>query len=368
MAPVTARSTERIPALDGVRGLSILSVVIGHTEGLFPAVAHWPARWLYGVNWPGVDSFFVLSGFLITGLLLDARGTGDRPPRGYFSSFYARRVLRIFPVYYLYLAWLMLVRHLPMPAGDWGYYWTYTTNILFLRGGGEAVETGPLWSLAVEEQFYILWPLVIAITPRRYFRAVCWTLIATGGILAFTLTLGGHIPAEYMFIRMDELSLGGLVASYVRDETTAAPSPRTLAWVFALFVLCLIAAHKSASHQLWYLAESRAAAVVTAITIALVVGDRAHPLSRALSARPLRSWGTYSYAIYIMHMSVAVPVMRVIRARLPASATQPLAAIVATLCVCWVAGWLSYHIIERPMLSLKRFVPMPTMIAARMSA
>ncbi len=172
-----------IPALDGLRGIAIILVMLHHftnyrpTSGIDGLIGSVVFFW-----WTGVDLFFVLSGFLITGILLDTRGS-----ERYFTTFYARRILRIFPLYYLvlFLAFVVLPKfpavH-PVLAGQadlppqWPY-WLYLTNFSIAdRGWGHGwVDVG--WSLAIEEQFYLVWPLVIWLCPPRLVALLCAVII-----------------------------------------------------------------------------------------------------------------------------------------------------------------------------------------------
>jgi len=146
-------------------------------------------------GWIGVDLFFVISGFLITGILLEARGG-----RRYFRNFYARRVLRILPLYYGYLALLLLLSGSAigkaLGAGYFAdhqvWFWTHTTNWLLLRtpgpGGAGAAGFGALWSLALEEQFYLVWPTVVAVASTEALRRICLGVIV-GSLI---LRIAGH--------------------------------------------------------------------------------------------------------------------------------------------------------------------------------
>src|SRR5439155_15871055 len=179
------RSLERghILALDGLRGIAILLVVFSHFVSnlrlTVNRIAYVPIA-LAHAGWAGVDLFFVLSGFLITGILVDARGSPY-----YFKAFYARRALRILPAYYGFLLVIFVVLPLlNIGAGNnymlarqhQGWYWLHLTNVMMAIG--EIAGHGPypstlFWSLAVEEQFYFIWPAVVAFCATSTLRKVC---------------------------------------------------------------------------------------------------------------------------------------------------------------------------------------------------
>lgn len=158
-------------ALDGVRGVAITLVLFFHSLK-------------FSCGWIGVQIFFVLSGFLITSILLQ---DSDLPLGFYLKRFYWRRTLRIFPLYYGYLLVLAIVYAIakaPWEFGrDWPYLLTYTLNFRrILPDFGTNMYYGRFWSLAVEEQFYLIWPLLIYLLPRKYFSALVATILITGPI------------------------------------------------------------------------------------------------------------------------------------------------------------------------------------------
>jgi peptidoglycan/LPS O-acetylase OafA/YrhL len=225
------RAFGHVPELDGVRGVAIAMVFAFHYVG-FQGQGTLMA-YLSGVTrsmWCGVDLFFVLSGFLITGILLDARGR----PR-YFTTFYGRRTLRIFPLYFglLAFAFLALPRLVPMTSpGDrrllahQAWLWTYATNFKTMVTGhsvfvGDHVWLHHLWSLAVEEHFYVIWPFLVGLAPLSGVRRVCWACLAICPLIRVGL-MGTSLPpiAAYCatFCRLDSLTIGGLLALFVRGQ------------------------------------------------------------------------------------------------------------------------------------------------------
>jgi peptidoglycan/LPS O-acetylase OafA/YrhL len=186
-APVRTLDGQRlsgkyVPALDGIRGLAILAVLVTHSVPRLPAtgLGYW-CNQLIELGTFGVDLFFVLSGFLITGILLDSK---DAP--NYFRNFYARRFLRLFPVYYLYLIFIALLlpaihraihTHMPDFGGNWWWFLLYSCNLKPDHAANDAY-LGHFWSLAVEEQFYLVWPAVVLLLSRRRLTYFCICAIA----------------------------------------------------------------------------------------------------------------------------------------------------------------------------------------------
>jgi peptidoglycan/LPS O-acetylase OafA/YrhL len=331
---LSAARDRHIPGLDGLRGLAILAVIVFHTMGASSQIA--------SVGWMGVDLFFVLSGFLITGILIDAR-TED----AYFRTFYARRVLRIVPVYVAFLAVCLWTRQLAPSVQGW--YWSYLVNVwLAVRGWA----SGPthLWSLAVEEQFYLVWPLVVWLLPPRALPRVAIGCVVVAELCRIALALAGADPrVSYLLLptRMDALAVGAFLACAVRDKAILESVLRCR-WWGAGVALCTLATARVLAHSfdfqrveiqlLGYLA-------IAALSGSLVLAVSQQPM---LFANPvLRFFGRYSYGIYVWHWLV-MAILPPLHGRW---------AFVVVLGVTSAVALASWYLIEQPFLRLKRFVP-----------
>lgn len=219
-----------IPALDGIRGIAILLVLLNHSAGfsLVPFEG-WESLFTNVVSSTGlgVQLFFVLSGFLITGLLLDAKGS----PR-YFSSFYGRRALRILPLYYGTIILFALYLHFRGSGYEVIFHerlpWllTFTQNVLItVRQEWSFVfgrySLGHFWSLAVEEQFYLIWPVVVLWCSARTLERICFFLIPVALVMRIGFVWGeDNILGAFVFLpcAMDSLAMGAVVAVLVREK------------------------------------------------------------------------------------------------------------------------------------------------------
>jgi peptidoglycan/LPS O-acetylase OafA/YrhL len=317
------RSESHLPTLDGVRGLAILVVMLGHFT-----IAYRPAnqgellfKRLLETGWVGVDLFFVLSGFLITGILLEAKG-GDH----YFRNFYARRTLRIFPLYYAFLFAFFIVApllHRPDPAGAFAaaqpsqwWFWTYLSNYQILFP--DWVRPYPLthfWTLAVEEQFYLVWPAVVLLTSRKGLIRVCIAAVFIALIVRIGIHLYG-IPATAAYritpARIDTLAIGGLLAVLARDQRAWGKiSHAPLAICVCLLLLSAIAIPARAVEQSSFAMQTVGyplIAIGAALLIALALDPdrRRSPVNRFFATRTMRTLGKYSYAIYVLHFPLTI--------------------------------------------------------------
>ena len=338
---------DRIPSLDGLRALSILMVFIAHLAGTqqFPLSAH-TGNFL-GLGELGVHVFFVISGFLITGLLLDELKVDGGINLG---RFYFRRTLRIFPPYYVYLGvvfvmgtigWFQLAPH------DLAHGLTYTSNYY----PGRSWFLGHTWSLSVEEQFYLLWPALLVLAgPRRAIVVAAWTvlLVPIVRLGSWELMRWASDGVGHRFETVaDAIAVGCVLAGIRPWLHRSALYLRALAspW-FAAVPVIVFAANLSHDHPVVYFV---AGLFVTNIGIAACL-DRCvtfseGPVGTLLNARLMVFVGSISYSLYLWQQ------LFLNRASAAATSTFPLNV---SLAIC--AALASYYIVERPSLRLRRLL------------
>ena len=368
-APHFDATRDRLPTLDGIRGLAIIAVFLSHAS--FDSTTSWLGRW-FTWGWMGVDLFFVLSGFLITGILLDAIG---QSPRIYYGNFYARRFLRLAPALCLFLVTLFYL--LPalglLTAGETrdvganrGWYWSYLDNVLVaVRQSFEATPAGtaPLWSLSVEEQFYLVWPFLVARarTPRRVRTLSIATILVSMALRALGWQLGRGGIATYVltFTRADSLAWGALLAALLRmprGEERVKQLRVPLLLIGA--ALLTIVANIDPEWPWWQGLPMQAIGFPgLAMGFTGLVAYAITRPSRWLAWKPLRVMGFYSYALYLWHSTVLVILER--QTQVHGLLFVPFGAI-----VCAVPVVLSWIAVERPALRLKPRFPMRAPIAS----
>ncbi len=367
-------SSERKLPLDGIRGLAVLVVIIhnsawiaGESEQILLKLVSAIAA----TGWIGVQVFFVLSGYLITGILLDTKGQPQ-----YFHSFYVRRILRIFPLYYAMIALTIVVAPRLAWSPEWAdairqshrwAYWVYVQNWVTTSPGINALSH--TWSLAVEEQFYLVWPLVVWYVGRGGLTNICLIAMLGTPVIRLALRLSGmdqNIAYGLTVARWDALAAGALVALLMRDETGRRLLMR---WQGPLFVLAgtglavLVAVERgfhSFELSVQVIGQSLIA-ILSAVLIAFVVEDGPGAPSRLqtfLSMRTIRTLGKYSYAMYLFHQPIQqllTPLLgdQVRGTDSPWRLARLTLYLLLVLLLTFLAALASWRVIEKPCLDLK---------------
>jgi len=363
-APIDFKT--RFPALDGVRALAVLMVFADHYGG-----GSHGGRILNLINdarqhgWVGVDLFFVLSGFLITGILFDTRLDSH-----YFKRFFARRSLRIFPVFYLVAIVLLLLT----PVFKYQWHWQHLTFLVYLgnffgnydfsfyevlSGNHKAGQAtlGHIWSLCVEEQFYLLWPLVVWLVRDRV--RLLWTaaglsLLALVLRLAMIASFSGEISGRWIIrtlpFRMDALLIGAMLALLLRGPA-ADRWQRSAKWVFLTAMVGVLAIFTLSPLYIspWLLSIGL---TLTALASAGLIGSTLRPGSPAFQLfywKPLRILGKYSYGFYIYHLLFRwgwIQFLIFCGDRLHSIALAGIVALTCNLIVTFLVAKFSYDWIE----------------------
>jgi peptidoglycan/LPS O-acetylase OafA/YrhL len=342
----------RIAELDALRGLAVAMVCGCHV---------WPDSRVFLWGWSGVDLFFVLSGYLITDIIL----RNGREP-GFLRAFYARRTLRIWPIYYLNLFAVALVAPVLSRSRGWvetgfGYYLTYTQNIFADRIPGESLYVkwyGPTWSLALEEQFYLLWPALVLLITRRGgglpFVAMVWVAVACG-------IRERGAPLMTLLDRGDGLALGGLLAWLLADRErfrAALGKYRVgfgLVAIAALLLLLTLLVNRGRNVVAYPPEPSSLVLLYFDLiyfgAIGLCVTSAGHPALGWLRVRQLVGLGVISYGVYLYHL----PVFRLVEefAR-RYGLRESLGLDLAKLALSVAAAAVSWVLIEQPILGLKK--------------
>lgn len=369
-------TTTRIASIDGLRGLAILLVILHHSfdsvygygralDGIFAGLS---------LGWVGVDLFFAISGFLITGILIETKRSSQ-----YFLNFYARRFLRIFPLYYLF-CFLSLYLLSCLPCADpltfelikkqQTWLWLYGANILISLEHSwvlatNCLELNHLWSLAVEEHFYLIWPLVVWLCSLRQLKVICLAVVSVVLAARSAYLLGTHdFISAYILtpFRIDALLIGASVAllrSEMSPEKFRALGHIALPSMFVLIV---------ASFRFfdWRLSGTFAPSVgltllplfFSALLIYVVCSSDVSFFTRAFSSPILSFFGKYSYGLYIYHFPVLKMLGSIGIASYFISATHSrLGGIMVSNFIAFITAilvaMLSWHAWEKHFLKLK---------------
>ncbi len=339
---------KHLPQLDGLRGLAVLIVVSGHlavfgigfgvkTLGPLPPI--------------GVDLFFVLSGFLITNILIDARAG-----KNYYLNFYARRALRIWPLYAIVLViiFALLNHHVRILSFDetkirWPFFALFLQNVVYRRAallGPTAL--GLTWSLAVEEQFYLIWPVLVRKLSTKH---LTMTLMMIVGMAPLARVLAIHIgvdPYINPLCRFDGMAIGSLAVLWMRarrhDEASIRRVAGRLLVISATAEIIVVMAGLERYVSKTFVSLGFCAVLLAALSSPWVI--------RVFSQAWLRHVGKVSYGIYLFHMLIGAALFTAF----PGSSWSVRTARVLGVILGSVGvATLSFQLVESPVLRLKRF-------------
>jgi peptidoglycan/LPS O-acetylase OafA/YrhL len=338
---------KKIPQLDAIRGLAVLLVLLHNTD-IYPSLH---LQWISANGWMGVDLFFVLSGFLITGILLDSKRSD-----GYFRNFYARRCLRIWPLYYSALLFMFVIVPFLRPSeahtvfearsSPWWSYPFFLQNFLVPIPSSATGLLGVTWSLAVEEQFYLVWPMVVRFCSKAQLRNLAIAVICLSPVLRFYLSQHQVDIYSNTFCRLDGLMAGVLLALALRSESFVPSKLVAGAWI-AFLVAVPLAVVIDMFHARWIVFSFVALASVSLVYLALFSSQKW--LQWILTNRFLVYTGTISYGIYLLQK---IPLDVVKAFHLDKHAYLALSI---TTAVTFALATLSWNLLEKPFLKLKRF-------------
>jgi peptidoglycan/LPS O-acetylase OafA/YrhL len=308
----------------------------------------------------GVDLFFVLSGFLITGILVDTKQS-----EGYFKNFYARRCLRIWPLYYSVLFFMFVVVPLLRPSvgsivvarsSPWWAYPFFLQNFLVYHSASAAGPLGVTWSVAIEEQFYLVWPVIVRCCSYAQLRYISIATVCLSPLLRLYLSLHHVDLYSNLFCRLDGLMAGGFLALVVRSDAFLPSTFLRAAWL-SLFIAAPVAFMAEAFEARWITFSLSAVASAAFLYLSLFATQKW--VRMALTNRWLVYTGTISYGLYLLH-------------KIPFDMAQwfhldrnPLLALPTGLAASYGMAALSWSLLEKPCLRLKRFFePTPGRLSA----
>jgi peptidoglycan/LPS O-acetylase OafA/YrhL len=372
-APRPAVAEGHMPQLDGLRALAVFAVLLAHTM-----------PWLherFDLGAAGVRLFYVLSGFLITGILLRARAQAAAAGAGrgrVLRAFYARRFLRIFPPYY---AALFAAAALALPGVRETFAWhvSYLSNIYAYLHGYYYPHLAHLWSLSVEEQFYLLWPAVVLFAPARALPALVVATVCVGPasrLLFAPFAAEPHRAAAIATSCLDTLGLGALLA-LAWESGAAAPALRrklgraALAAGAGLYLAVLASGLLKWGWHFRFASKDVAYGLLFFWLVDRAATGLGGPGGWLLEARPVAYVGRISYGVYLFHEFLP-PLLRRLDPWLPSALRLPtehgparfLYVAAATLSV----AALSWHLFEKPLNGLKKWFPYVRKQVARPAA
>ncbi len=347
-----------VKEFDGWRGLGIFFVMLAH---YFPS--------LFIGSWIFMEMFFVMSGFLITGILIDAKGKS-----GYYTKFMGRRIVRVFPVYYVFLAIMMFL--IPSSWLDMSYYrehqawfWLYGQNWLYAMEGWPAVKgMHHLWSLAIEEQFYIVWPLVVLAFSNKGLIRFCLALFVFSLIFRNTgMDMGFVMPFPYVATlgRMEGLVLGAIIAVLARTDRAFLEKwafPVTVISGAVMIMLFVFAGTMMFQDPVHYMFNYTVVDIFFAGMITMTLCDGQLKNFRKILNHPVFvRLGVLSYCLYITHYPIQNIVeynfLEKLQAPLGGSySAAKLACVGISVVLTFAVTYIFHKLIELPFWKLRRYI------------
>lgn len=348
------------PALDGLRGIGCLLVVIYHNFWFFH-------KYLF-FGWVAMDIFFVLSGFLITDILVKSFGKEN-----YLKNFYIRRILRVFPLYYtalfLFIVILPRVPSFPIPLDQYVHnqiwYWTFLQNwVIIFKGLGDQTALMHLWSMAVEEQFYLLWPLVFAFIKKpKYLIIFLSALLISLIIFRFWLWMKQVPGLSYFnffnFTRIDGICIGCIVA-LLQNTNSKLIRNYTFIPVFSLAIYNFLFYFLNLYYKDYFpylgLIGFTTFATLLGILVYSIINQTPPILSKVFDISLLKFIGRISYGTYIFHWPIYLFIKNSsegwAHAHIPGIYSDLSISVLSTI-LAYVTGYLSYRYFESYFLRLK---------------
>ena len=362
---------KRFPELDGLRGAAILMVMLQHyvaeSTNAGRGTLSFALSRFSRLGWTGVDLFFVLSGFLIGGILLDARKSPN-----YFKTFYMRRAHRILPVYYLWLALYAVAAYVglkwvtPQDSGFFAFSVPIAVYILFFQNfifkpislfGTYVV--GPTWSLAVEEQFYLISPWLIRYLSPRYLVNALILFIITAPVLRgmlFNIQYGHRAVYFLTPCRIDGLAMGMLVAIAWRTRARAWIAKnidyfKAALLFFLIGTAAMLRRHPDPTTPFQAMYQYSWIACLFSLVVVVALLAPSSLVARFSRSEFLRNWGRISYCVYLIHLAILAACHLFVLRSLPRITDWPgvITTILAAV-LTWLLAQISWHYLEKPLL------------------